>query len=126
MNGLIYATHKVPIVPFVGAGKKKKQKGKGVMDNLGKTLNYLKDTKLISNTMGLFPNEKAQAISAIAKQIGLGKKKKARKPKQAGKGIFGDIGNGFGAASFGLGSGLGNAFHGLFGGKKSKRKVINM
>lgn len=124
----IYATHHVPIVPFVGAGKKK-QRGKGLVDNLSKAAKFLKDTQLISNTMSLFPNEKSQAIANIAKQIGLGKKKKARKPKQAGRGLFSDIGNGIGGATFGLGSGLGNAFHGLFGSgskRKGKKKVINM
>ncbi len=128
----IYATHHVPIVPFVGAGKKKKQRGKGLVDNLSKAAKFLKDTQLISNTMSLFPNEKAQVIGNIAKQIGLGKKKKARKPKkQHGSGFFSDLGGGIGQATFGGLSGMGNMLHGglsgLFGGgRKGKKKMINM
>ena len=131
MSGLLIANHKNPaIVPFFGMGKKKKMKGKGVADNLGKALNYLKDTKLISTTMGLLPNEKAQAIANIAKQIGLGKKKRKAKKQQSGGGLFGDLGSGIGNAFGGIGSGLGAAGYGigkgLFGGKKKGKKMINM
>lgn len=132
MSNLLIATHRGEIVPFYGnsmAGQgKRKMKGKGIADNLGKALNFLKDTKLISNTMGLFPNEKAQAISNIAKQIGLGKKRKAR--KQKGAGIFSDFGSGIGNAFGGIGAGVGSAGfglgRGLFGGKKKGKKMINM
>ena len=130
MNGLLIANHKTPmIVPFYGQTGmgKKGMHGKGWMDNLAKAGKFLKDTQLISNTMSLFPNEKAQAISAIAKQIGLGKKPKARKPrKQKGAGIFGDAFGGLGNLAYGIGAGGGALSRGLFGGRKAKKKMINM
>jgi hypothetical protein len=60
--------------------------------------------------------------NGITPFVGMGK----RKRKQHGRGIFSDLGGGIGAATYGLGSGLGNFSHGLFGGGKHHNRHIKM
>ena len=101
---------------------RKKQSGKGIPQDI---LQFVKDHKIISSGLGLIPNPYAQAGAAVARQLGLGKKRKAPKRRQVGAGIFGDLGSGIGSVFGGIGSGLGSVAHGLFGSgmKKGKRAV---
>lgn len=101
---------------------RKKQKGKGALDTLRTIGNFVRDNRLISQGLGFIPHPGAQVASAIASQLGLGKKK--RKPKkQTGKGIFSDLGGGLGSLAGGIGGGLGSLAHGLFGGKRRKKTM---
>jgi hypothetical protein len=102
--------------------KRKGMKGKGVMD----VLRYIKDNKLISGGLGLIPSPYTQAGAAVARLVGLGKRRKAPKKKRAmkGRGIFSDIGGGLGSVFGGLGGGIGSIAHGLFGGGKVRRRAI--
>ena len=103
-------------------GRRKTQKGQGI----GDVLNFIRDQKLISKGLGLIPHPGAQVASQIAGLVGLGRKRKAKKKKMTGKGIFGDIGGGIGSIFGGLGSGVGSIAHGLFGGSKRKRTVLKL
>lgn len=131
MSGLLIANHKVvPFVSMAGGKKPKKQKGKGLADNLAKGLNFLKDTQLLSNGLKLINNDKAKIAGDILSQVGLGKKKRKAK-KQKGAGFLDSLGSGIGNAFSGVGQGLGAAGfgigRGIFGsGRKGKKKMINM
>ena len=125
------------------------------LGNLAK--NIIVDKKLISKGLNLIDHPIAQGAAVVADQLGLGKKKRkskqrggyktfgqvgpestfgngitpfvgmGKKKKQRGGGIFSDLGGGIGAATYGLGSGLGNLGHGLFGGgKKHHGRHIKM
>jgi hypothetical protein len=118
--------------------RKRSQRGKGVMD----ILRFVKNNHLISRGLGLIPHPGAQAASAVAGLVGLGRRKSATRksttrksatrksatrkrssttmPSRArkgmrGRGIFGDLGSGIGSVFGGLGSGVGSIAHGLFG-----------
>ena len=47
-------------------------------NGIKKGANYIKDNKLISQGLSLIPHPKAQAAARIAKEVGLGKRKKGR------------------------------------------------
>ena len=102
---------------------RKKQSGKGVLDALRTIGTVVRDNRLISKGLGLIPHPSAQVASAIASQLGLGKRHK--KKKQHGAGIFSDLGGGIGSVFGGLGSGVGSVAHGLFGAGK-KKKVMKL
>lgn len=54
---------------------------KGVGKVAKKGLNFAKKTKLLSKGLSLIPDARAQLASQALKQVGLGKKRKARKGK---------------------------------------------
>ena len=97
----------------------KKQNGKGVVGDIA---NFVRTQQLISKGLGLIPHPGAQLASQIARQVGLGKKKK--KKAQRGTGFFSDLGGGIGSVFGGLGGGVGSIAKGLFGGKKPKKKKV--
>ena len=98
---------------------RKKQTGKGIPQDV---FNFLKNHKVISSGLSLIPHPAGQLASVVAKQLGLGKKRKAPKRRtQTGSGIFSDLGGGIGSVFGGLGSGVGSVARGLFGGAKKKR-----
>jgi len=119
---------------------RRKQNGTGVASDIK---NFIVNNRLISRGLGLVPHPAGQVASAIASQLGLGRKRRRRRvatrsvlvpsvrrvraPRRraimTGRGIFSDLGGGLGSALGGLGGGLGSAFHGLFGGS---RQAIHM
>jgi hypothetical protein len=106
--------------------RKRTQSGAGALDTLKSIGNFIKTQKLLSTGLGFIPHPAAQTASAIAAQLGLGRKKKApKKKKQSGRGIFSDLGGGIGNVFGGLGNGLGSFSHGLFGGAR-KKKVLKL
>ncbi len=111
------------------------QSGNGV---IGDVARFVKDHKLISRGLSLFPNPAMQLASRGAAMVGLGKRKRRRRvvgaprairivrpravrPRMVGNGIFSDLGGGIGSIFGGLGGGIGSVAHGLFGGRKRKR-----
>lgn len=102
---------------------RKRQAGKGLA---GDAFKFAKQHKLISTGLGMIPHPVGQIASIVAKQLGLGHK---RRPKPVsrqrkamfGRGIFSDLGGGIGNVFGGIGSGVGNIAHGLFGGGKKRR-----
>ncbi len=93
-----------------GAKKRKPHRhmhGKGALSD---AYNYVKDHHLVSGVLGLIPHPYAQGASVIARQAGLGRRKKMH-----GGGIFSDLGGGIGNVFGGIGSGVGSIAHGLFG-----------
>lgn len=90
----------------------KRQHGKGVKEVLSAAKQIAKDTKIISKTLSMIPDPRAQGLSWVASQAGYGRKKK----KQKGRGLFSDIGGGIGNVAMGIGGGLGSIARGLFGG----------
>jgi hypothetical protein len=100
----------------------KRQSGRGTLADIG---NFVRSQKLISKGLGFVPHPAAQLASQIASMVGLGKKKRRKRP-QRGRGFFSDLGGGIGSVFGGLGSGVGSVAHGLFGGRKKKRRVKKM
>lgn len=98
---------------------KRKQHGAGVLDVLKKIGSVVKENQLISKGLSMIPDSRAQTASAIAAQLGLGRRPRRR--RQTGRGIFSDLGGGIGSVFGGLGSGLGSFSHGLFGSGKRRR-----
>ena len=99
----------------------KKQSGSGIVDTVK---DALKATKLVSTVLSALPNPVAKGLGEIARLKGYGKKKRAapRKRKtQKGGGFFSDLGQGVGAAAYGVGGGLGALGHGLFGSGQAMR-----
>lgn len=78
---------------------------------LGDAGNFVQDHKLISGGLGLIPYPVAQSAASLARQIGLGRRKK----RMHGGGIFSDLGGGIGSVFGGIGSGVGSIAHGFFG-----------
>jgi hypothetical protein len=104
-------------------------RGRGI---LGDIKDFIVRNKLISSGLSLVPHPFAQGGSIIAKQLGLGRKRrhvgaKRRRPMH-GSGFLdflGDIGKGLGS---GVGGFVGNSLRGLTGGRRRmpmrRRKVI--
>jgi hypothetical protein len=96
--------------------RKSPQNGKGVKD----VMNFIKKNHLVSSGLGLIPHPFGQAGSIVARQLGLGKKPRARRPPQVGRGLITDLGGGLGNLIGGIGGGIGR----LFGGAKRKRRNV--
>ena len=96
----------------------RKQTGKGVA---GDIVNFVRANQLLSKGLGLIPHPAAQLAARVAGQLGLGRKRKAK--KQSGRGIFSDLGGGIGSVFGGLGSGVGSIAHGLFGAGRKKKTL---
>jgi hypothetical protein len=94
--------------------RKSPQNGKGVKD----VMNFIKKNHLVSSGLGLIPHPFGQAGSIVARQLGLGKKR--RPAGQHGRGFFTDLGGGLGNVIGGIGGGIGR----LFGGAKRKRRNV--
>lgn len=60
--------------------RKRKLKGRGIKEVLGKVNDFLKRTKIISRVAGIIPHPVAQGIGTVAGLAGYGRKKRGRKP----------------------------------------------
>jgi hypothetical protein len=96
----------------------KKLRGRGVLDQLSKINNFVRENQLISKGLNEFAGGTGASTAA---QMGYGKKRRApRKRVMAGRGIFDSLGSVLGSIGHGIGSGGYGLLSGLTGGRKLK------
>ncbi len=95
---------------------RRRMRGRGVGDVLGKVNQVAKETKILSNVLGKVLGDDS-FLAKSANTLGYGRKKRAPRRRMRGRGIgsfLSDLGSG-------LGRGSSNLLAGLFGGAKKRR-----